>query len=262
MNEDRYFLSKPRMMRIGLVGCGGTGSLLAEKLMRLLTGTKIDLVLIDHDHVEEHNLLRQGFYQRDLGQNKALALANRLARDFRRKITAVPRRADQETLHNMQIIIGCVDNAAARRVIESVYDASNQGQPRAAGWYIDAGNDENTGQVLIGNVKGAPASAAKRWFDKNQERNHCHRLPSPGTQQPALLVNRPEGESADIDCAQAIMLRDQDPAINDAMATLVNNTVYRILTERCTHMAQYLDLDNGTLTTVQATPANVQKVLS
>ena len=44
------------------------------------------------------------------------------------------------------LLIGCADNAAARRAMAE----SLPGDPRR--WLIDAGNDTNWGQVLIGNV--------------------------------------------------------------------------------------------------------------
>ncbi len=45
---------------IVVVGCGGTGGFVADGLARLLP-LLIDLVLIDMDTVEEHNLSRQSF---------------------------------------------------------------------------------------------------------------------------------------------------------------------------------------------------------
>lgn len=42
---------------VTVVGCGGTGSFAAEGLSRFLP-PRADLVLIDHDRVEERNLRR------------------------------------------------------------------------------------------------------------------------------------------------------------------------------------------------------------
>ena len=44
---------------IVVVGCGGTGSLLVPRLCRLLLGRRAQLVLVDHDQVEPHNIGRQ-----------------------------------------------------------------------------------------------------------------------------------------------------------------------------------------------------------
>ena len=47
---------------ITVVGCGGTGGFVAEGLCRLFQGRDATIVLVDHDRVEPHNLLRQNFY--------------------------------------------------------------------------------------------------------------------------------------------------------------------------------------------------------
>ncbi len=58
-----------------IVGCGGTGALLAEMLVR--AGTK-KIVLIDGDRVEESNLNRViSFTKDDIGEMKVRALKNR-----------------------------------------------------------------------------------------------------------------------------------------------------------------------------------------
>ena len=45
-----------------MVGTGGTGGFVAEGLCRLFQGREATIVLVDHDRVEPHNLLRQNFY--------------------------------------------------------------------------------------------------------------------------------------------------------------------------------------------------------
>src|SRR4030042_2681916 len=67
-----------------VVGCGGTGGFVAEGLCRMLAGARFDLVLVDHDRVEQRNLHRQNFYSEDLDKFKPQALAERLARKFGR----------------------------------------------------------------------------------------------------------------------------------------------------------------------------------
>ena len=53
--DNRFLLDNPW---ITVVGCGGTGGFVAEGLCRLFTGTEATIVLVDHDRVEPHNLLR------------------------------------------------------------------------------------------------------------------------------------------------------------------------------------------------------------
>ncbi|MBA7689610.1 MAG: hypothetical protein GH143_01725 [Calditrichaeota bacterium] len=141
--------------RIVVVGCGGTGGFVAEGLCRLLNGYDIPLTLIDHDRVEPHNLIRQHFYAADVGKFKSQALAERLARQFGQRIgySVYPFDADliaQEFGGGMYarmvqgIIIGCVDNAEARRSIANNFQFGN--------WWLDAGNGYSSGQVLIGSL--------------------------------------------------------------------------------------------------------------
>lgn len=62
-------------MKYILVGCGGVGSWAAYALTKLV---RDPVVLVDKDILEKKNLDRQLFTERDLGLNKAAALARHL----------------------------------------------------------------------------------------------------------------------------------------------------------------------------------------
>ena len=81
--DNAFLLDNPW---ITVVGCGGTGGFVAEGLCRLFQGRQATIVMVDHDRVEPHNLLRQNFYAEDVGQFKSQALADRLARAYRRPV--------------------------------------------------------------------------------------------------------------------------------------------------------------------------------
>ncbi len=130
---------------ITIVGCGGTGGFVAESLCRLFTGREADIVLVDHDRVEPHNLLRQNFTEENLGEYKSQALAERLTRTYRRTVGYSTRPFEnisagswQDTYpgikgHGQSMIIGCVDNARARKeMAQSIRRYTNT-------WLIDAG---------------------------------------------------------------------------------------------------------------------------
>ena len=72
--DNQFLLDNPW---ITVVGCGGTGGFVAEGLCRLFQGRDATIVLVDHDRVEPHNLLRQNFYPGDVGEFKSKALADR-----------------------------------------------------------------------------------------------------------------------------------------------------------------------------------------
>ena len=60
-----------------VVGVGGTGSLVARDLPKLLLHTESEMVIIDGDNVEEKNMVRQAYQSHDIGENKANALAKK-----------------------------------------------------------------------------------------------------------------------------------------------------------------------------------------
>ena len=67
--DNEFLLDNPW---ITVVGCGGTGGFVAEGLCRLFQGREVvTIVLVDHDRVEPHNLLRQSFYKENVGRFKS-----------------------------------------------------------------------------------------------------------------------------------------------------------------------------------------------
>jgi len=254
--DNEFLLDNPW---ITLVGCGGTGGFVAEGLCRLFQGRDATIVLVDHDRVEPHNLLRQNFYPGDVGEFKSKALADRLARDFRRPIgySVYPFREEARPQgsrypglsYHDGLVIGCADNAAARRAMADCLPSD------PCRWLIDAGNDTNWGQVLVGNV-AEPVFLEEPPFTGDT----CHLAPAPTLQRPDLLTavsTRPP----DVDCAAALDLTDQDPTINQMMASLVLQVVRRMVAGTCPFLALYLDMDQGTVSPSYVTPEAVARLV-
>ncbi len=250
-----------RKPKIVVVGCGGTGSLVAEGLCRLLINSDLPLLLVDPDRVEPHNLRRQNFFASDVGKFKSQALADRLARQYGRQIgySVCPYDRDMfdEQMGNGMrskalslIIIGCVDNTFARRSIANSIDWDK--------WWLDAGNGHHSGQVLLGNAKDI--GELKEGF--NRMDRTVTKLPIPSLQLPALLIPPIEPATRHRDCAEAVEDDEQSPTINQAMATLVLDFMYRLLRGTLTSMGAYIDLDAGTLQMVPASPATVARMCS
>lgn len=233
---------------VAVVGCGGTGSFAAEGLARLLQSYPgVKLYLIDGDRVEERNLGRQNFYPEDLGKFKSEALALRLAQSYRAAVAylttpLLPDMAGQ--LNNCGVVVGCVDNAAARETIAN--------QIRVNQWWVDSGNGNEHGQVVIGNSSlGQLANGGA--FEP--EKGRCYGLPLPTLVHPELLVPAPQPS-----CAEAVAAGDQGPTINQWMALLVVEMVRRLLEGRLTWWRVYLDLEAGNLRPVRAVPESVSKL--
>ena len=108
--------------------------------------------------------------------------------------------------------------------------------------------------MLIGNV-------ADRDFGDEQAfaGETCHLLPAPTVQRPDLLT-AVSTTPPDVDCAAALDLTDQDPTINQMMASLVLQVVRRMAAGTCPFMGLYLDMEQGTVTPTYATPETVARV--
>ncbi|MDP2659926.1 MAG: ThiF family adenylyltransferase, partial [Dehalococcoidia bacterium] len=207
--------SRPRTVVV--VGCGGTGGFIASGLCRLLPKEQ-NILLVDHDRVEPHNLRRQAFFSGDVGLFKSQALAERLARQYGRKVgySILPftrhlmRGSEMGTSFHQQVLVNClivgaVDNAVARQEIRAACTMGN--------WWLDSGNGRNSGQVLLGNTEDERLMQSFHPDDQT-----VHALPLPSMQLPGLLVPAPALKR---DCAQAIEDDEQSPLINQAMSVLV-----------------------------------------
>lgn len=237
-------------------GCGGTGAYVAEGLCRLTINSGNTIYLIDPDRVEERNVGRQNFYPEDIGKFKVQVLAERFSWQFKRRIHYLARKVEHiNVAERGNINIGCVDNASAREMLQWAGYRMMAGRfsyQHFGGWYIDAGNAEDTGQVLIGNSFPRELSQA---FQPASGR--CDKLPLPTVQQPGLLVPVPEPQP---DCAEGVEMEEQSPVINRMMADLVLVFVHKLLANKLHWMGAYIDIETGTLSTVNATPGEVARI--
>jgi len=240
---DNSFARSP--FAVAVVGCGGTGGFLAEGLCRLLP-QHARLVLVDHDRVEERNLMRQNFTSQDIGRFKSESLAHNLARKLGRPVGYSVLPAAMVNLESFSLVLGCVDNGPARADMARNLDRHTYYRR----WWVDAGNGENYGQILIGNQ----SERLLQSFD--QKSNTCLALPLPTTQMPTLLAQAPRTRS----CAEAVAAGDQGPTINQVMAALVLEVVRRLIEGTCPWMQLYLDMETGSLVPVRATPEAVEAV--
>jgi hypothetical protein len=115
--------SSTPLPEILLVGCGGIGSALIEKLFSVLNQIEIkaEIHLMDSDVVEGRNLGHQRFVDNEVGQHKVEALADRLNRDSNTS-TLVPHVLDlrkAEQLQGYDAIIIAVDRPGPRSLVQS-----------------------------------------------------------------------------------------------------------------------------------------------
>lgn len=117
-----------RRLRIGVVGCSGTGSIVIEQLARNCVG---ELILVDPDCVEHKNLNRiLNSTQKDADSREAKVTVLKRAIDqmgLETKVTAIRRDLmDIETLRELSscdILFGCMDSIDGRHILNKLASA-------------------------------------------------------------------------------------------------------------------------------------------
>lgn len=122
-DQKRYSAS-----HVVCIGAGGLGSHIAPTLARKGIGA---ITLIDGDIVEPSNLNRQRFYPKDLGRNKALALAENLQNectagtDIRGYAFRLEEAIDQDMDLSCSVAVCGVDNNPARVAASRYFRAAS-----------------------------------------------------------------------------------------------------------------------------------------
>jgi len=97
---------------VAIVGVGAIGSHLAEMLAKL--GVR-QFALIDPDEVDTVNLAVQGFYEREVGQAKVIAIAKRLvAIDSMVAVVCHETEYDAGLVPPGSVVFACVDSMRVR----------------------------------------------------------------------------------------------------------------------------------------------------
>jgi molybdopterin/thiamine biosynthesis adenylyltransferase len=109
--------------RVGIIGVGGTGSVVAQQLAYLGVS---DFVLIDPDVVDETNLNRLvGAIPRDVGSAKTSVAARTIrAVNPKASVEAICRDVTDievaETLVDLDAVFGCTDSHASRAILNQI----------------------------------------------------------------------------------------------------------------------------------------------
>jgi PRTRC genetic system ThiF family protein len=224
-----------------VVGAGGTGSALLPNLARLHHAMLelghpggIECTVYDDDTVSETNVGRQGFYPVDVGQHKAPLLVNRLNNLMGTRWHAVTRRIDSKDRFVCDLVVGCVDTRAARKAILGAM------QRGTGGYYLDCGNESDSGQVILGQVRGKASE----------------RLPHVGDLFPDLL--NPKGDKTDTtpSCSMADALRKQSLVINQAISVQAYNLLWTLFrTGTLNYSGVFVNLKTGRNSPLPIDPA-------
>lgn len=262
INAVPVILATHKHLHLYLVGCGGTGAWLSQTLIRLtkiLTtqGHSVSLTLIDHDLVEKANIPRQNFIPADLGLNKAQVLALRYGMAYGVDVMAIPDRFNPEMVridyNTLSVVIGCVDNSAARIAIAKTLEENHTNvAPRV--WWLDGGNTHTQGQVLLGSWSEPGQNPALfAHITQVDDTNNftkpvgCVHLPSPEIQHPELLKPLPEeSEDHNLSCEELARVNAQSLLINQRVAVeLGEYLVELLLVKNLRRFATYFDIETG-----------------
>jgi hypothetical protein len=100
-----------------IIGCGGVGTLLMQPLVRSI---KDGITIVDGDKFEKKNLDRQIFNEKDIGKNKAEAMASLYP-----GVKAIPEyfhTGMNIPFSNQDTLWCCADNHAARKAVLETCD--------------------------------------------------------------------------------------------------------------------------------------------
>lgn len=269
MRPRAVFEPEMRINQIVLVGVGGTGSHLARSVARIIYDLKArdidypNLLFVDPDQVEMKNVGRQMFTAADVGEYKAEILARRFSRALGIPIewrndpldkhwfehaggyhrNSPKRYGDQHT-----IWLGAVDNHQARATLAQL-----------EGTWIDCGNHFSSGQVVIGNTHDRKQVKA---FKRKEEIVYRH-LPTAALLFPQLLEPEPENTAApDLSCADLVSIGEQHLLVNDLVASIAAQYVYKLLHRQPIHsFMTFVDLDGISMRSIPITHADLKAYL-
>jgi molybdopterin-synthase adenylyltransferase len=111
-------MERLELARIALCGAGALGSQMADNLAR--HGAK-NLVVVDKDRVEEHNIGTQIFDRAEIGAWKAEALAARVFRATGAEIESLAKELNAKNIakftRGADVVVDCFDNSASRQLV-------------------------------------------------------------------------------------------------------------------------------------------------
>ena len=237
-------------LHLWIVGCGGTGSFLVQLVYRIArelirSGKSVELTLVDPDLVEARNITRQCFCEAEIGLNKAQVLAARYSLAWGLPIQAVPEPFKGRWVARtaLTVLLGCVDNGAARRELANALDLANHYPDTPNAWWIDGGNHHHSGQVLVGSTLSTNSDD----FQFHPELG-CLKLPAPSIQAPELLLDPVVKQSqSPLSCADVATLDEQGLLVNPQTAILMAQMLSELLTGKLKRLATYFDLTSGTM---------------
>lgn len=220
-----------------VIGAGGNGGYfipqlvrqisLQNRMLRVENKAVHAITIIDADEVEDKNLTRQNFLPRDVGHNKAEVMANRYGAAFGVEINYIPEYlSSPEMLTDIirsksgytPVIVGAVDNNKTRAIVYEVFKNT-----RNIFW-LDAGNEEWAGQVVLGYNTGN-----HKLPNKEIKTPQLFNLPCVADIYPEIL-EATDKLPHELSCAERAVSNPQNIQTNQDAANIMMNFANQILT--------------------------------
>ena len=216
---EKYLINPSHKVTIAVIGIGGTGTQVLSCLLRMneaLIGIGhpgIHVIAYDHDIVTASNIGRQLFTNVDIGLNKAVVMISRINRFMGYEWEAVPSKY---TGFPTNIIISCVDTAAARFEIAKIAKSLNHTPTKKIFYWLDFGNNKTNGQFVLGTYQ--------KIEQPNSEFETIEQLPSIIKR---FKLNKREKDTGP-SCSIAQALGKQDLFINSTLANLGCDLLWKL----------------------------------
>ena len=236
-----------RAVKVVLVGAGGTGSHVLRRLANIHLAmvelghpAGLDVIVVDPDTVSKTNVGRQNFYPSDVGQSKAALLVHRCNMMMQTQWAALQERVTKDgRFSDPDIVIGCVDNRKGRAAI--LKSLSNSVYSRPA-YYLDIGNREHDGQVILGEVISNRVKLETR-------------LPHVADLFPEIVDESLDEKDETPSCSLAEALEKQSLFINDTMANAACNMLWELFRYgQLKHHGQFVNIKSGRVTPLTIDP--------
>ena len=247
---DQYLLNPYHPVTVFVIGAGGTGSQVVTCLARMgmalqaLGHPGLHVTVFDPDTVTGANIGRQLFSEAETGLNKAVALVTRINRFFgytweaKGKSFPSRRKHDDDSPGLANIIITCTDNIRSRLDLWRFLKNCRKDTPpdHATPFYwMDFGNAQFTGQVLIGTVRNRIAQPASKEFIAIPKMNVITEEVSY-----SMIRDTDSGPS----CSLTEALHKQDLFINSMLAQAGCEILWKMIREgRTPYRGAYLNME-------------------
>lgn len=261
----RYHYTSPLLISpkhpvtIALIGCGGSGSLMLNRLARMNHALKaldhpgMHVTVYDADTVSESNIGRQLFFTSDLGQNKAQVSVSRINRAFGFSWEAKPQYYSKSTSKSYNIYISCTDSMESRK---DIWHSFLQGEQSIRNhdytvkqYWLDMGNGHAEGQIILGTIGNIKQPTIGK--DSKAEVKAVPHLPTLFELRPKLLKQKHKKEQAP-SCSLAIALGKQDLFINDLISNYAANMLWRMFSQhKIEHHGVYVNLQDYSLAPIK-----------